>query len=711
MPSQPTPTSQVYASTSSSSYQITHFLAVLRRKWWLGLITMLLTIGGAIAYLQLAAPVYKSESVMWVSGSLQLPDGAHYSEDVLTFFGTQMELIQSDAIIDRAVKRLKAKEPKLEFPKDDKGLPKTPKLKITQAPKSSVFSLECRDTNGPLAQSFLDALMEEFLIYKGEVRAATSGGALASVSEQVYKQEQELKTEQEHLSAFQGSNNVALLEQQMRDGGNRLGQLEMQLDMAKLELQLLDAAALEQTASGGFATNLLSSAPDPRRALNSPTTSGASLPVDFVSAYQQLKSMKVQRDQLARYMKDQHPKIVKLNQDIALAEKVIEYFRQQSLEQINTSKQALGIRIRSLETAIKNLEPLVSDANLHYADFDKIKANITRLQGFEDRLLTVLQGVDINRNVNQETVTILEHATPPLERPPLLALAAIMMLGCMASAGLVALSAMRDDRFESLDAVRHYFSEEIVGQIPEVKIKKRDNLTTLIVPNDPRHILIESYRNLRSSLLYWPLESGELKTILVTSSVPDEGKSTIAVNLARILAMGSARVLLIDGDLRCGSLHLALKTSVVPGMTEYLYNGGDPKQFISSTDVNGLSFIPRGNRIPDSADLFLQKSFTDLLAYGKTNFDYVVMDCVPVFAADDAVTIAPKLDGVLFVTRSGTSRANLAKKALELLYQRQSKVLGLVFNRANTTAGSYSYYKYAKYHNKPTEATEKLAKK
>lgn len=401
----PQPGSPAFSTaTPRSSYN--HYLAVLRRKWWLILSTMLLTIGTAVAYLQLRPPVFQSEAVMWVSGTLQLPDGARYTEDLQTFFGTQMELIQTDAIIARAVKRLKNKDPKFKSHEDGNGRLIVPKIRIAQAPRSAVFALECRDTNGPLAQSFLEALMDEFLAYRAEVRSATSGGALTSVSDQLHKQEQELKSEQERLSAFQSANNIALLEAQVRDGGARLAQLKMQLEMTKLDLQLLDGAVLCQTDASGFLTNLFSNALDPRRALNSPSAYSASLPVDFVTAYQQLKSLKVQRDQLSLYMKDKHPKIVKLNEEIALADKVIEYFRQQSLEQLNTSKQALIIRIQSLENAIKDLEDRVAEANLRYADYDKIKANIQRLQGFEDRLLTLLQGVDINRSVSGENVKI-----------------------------------------------------------------------------------------------------------------------------------------------------------------------------------------------------------------------------------------------------------------------------------------------------------------
>jgi Mrp family chromosome partitioning ATPase len=96
--------------------------------------------------------------------------------------------------------------------------------------------------------------------------------------------------------------------------------------------------------------------------------------------------------------------------------------------------------------------------------------------------------------------------------------------------------------------------------------------------------------------------------------------------------------------------------------------------------------------------LFLSQAFDQVLARMRRQFDYVLIDSSPVFAADDATTLAPKMDGALFVVRSNFSGARQVREALELLRQRQAKVLGLVFNRANASAHSYYYYKYEDYH-------------
>jgi Mrp family chromosome partitioning ATPase len=254
------------------------------------------------------------------------------------------------------------------------------------------------------------------------------------------------------------------------------------------------------------------------------------------------------------------------------------------------------------------------------------------------------------------------------------------------------------------------------------------------------------------------------KTLLVTSAVPNEGKSTVAANLARTLAMGGASVVLIDGDLRKGVLHQLMGKTSHPGLTELLKSGGDVSQFLTPVSLNGVSvdqsigvsenaersaqgasrsasapqassqnaersapcasrpapsensplpapcsqlfLLPRGTRSISSGELFLTQAFDQLLAKLREQFDYVIIDSSPVFAADDAATLAPRVDGTVFVVRNSVSRARAVREALELLYQRQARVLGLIFNAANTASSSYYYYKYADYYPEPESKSE-----
>jgi tyrosine-protein kinase Etk/Wzc len=172
----------------------------------------------------------------------------------------------------------------------------------------------------------------------------------------------------------------------------------------------------------------------------------------------------------------------------------------------------------------------------------------------------------------------------------------------------------------------------------------------------------------------------------------------VSANLARTLALSGSKVLLVDADLRRGTLYKLLGFQETPGLTELLQNSDALPQIVQTNSMPNLHFISAGARMRNPGDHFIGRPFEQMLKQWKRQFEYVVIDCTPVFAADDATTLAPKADGTLFVVRNRYSGARQVREALELLCQRQAKVLGVVFNRANSSLRSYYYYKYAEYY-------------
>jgi capsular exopolysaccharide synthesis family protein len=158
-------------------------------------------------------------------------------------------------------------------------------------------------------------------------------------------------------------------------------------------------------------------------------------------------------------------------------------------------------------------------------------------------------------------------------------------------------------------------------------------------------------------------------------------------------------VLLVDGDLRKGHLHHLLGLQRGPGLAELLNQTCDPDKVMQKDSSPNLTFIACGEKNSGNpGDLFLGSALDQILARWRQEFDYVLIDSSPLFAADDASCLAPKVDGTLFVVRSRHSSARAAREALEMLAQRQARVLGVIFNGAETSGRSYYYYKYADYH-------------
>jgi len=410
--------------------------------------------------------------------------------------------------------------------------------------------------------------------------------------------------------------------------------------------------------------------------------------------------LKLQREKLSQHMRPLHPRIVKLDKEIERAQRLIDLYRQQNEEQVANARQALKIKIAGVEASIKEWKDKVVIFNSRLAVVAGLKDNVERNQGFYDRLMNLLENVKIGRNIDQDTITVLDNASPAKrsykEVQSMLALA--IFGGLAAGFGIIFLITIRDDRFNSLAEVNEKMGGIVVGQVPEVPLLKSGAPLALLQDNDDRHIFAESYRSLRSAILFLAVEGERPKVLLITSAVPNEGKSTVTTNLARALALGGSRVLLVDGDMRKGHLHDLLAMDSKPGLAELLRQPNDPYQFIRTTPLANFSFLPRGSILANPGDLFLNSAFEKVIARLRPDFDYILIDSSPVFAADDATTLAPKVDGTLFVVRSRFSRARIVREALDLLAARQARVLGLVLNRADASARGYYYYNYAEYY-------------
>ena len=682
-------------SAPASPFRIQKFIAFLRKHWWVPVLTLALFLGAAIGYVLWSPPTFVSQASMWETEKLRLPEGALFTEDPQNYLGTQTELIRSGRMRQLTLARLQAVMTN-GVPRGKDGKPLAVELAVKQAPKSSVFVVEASGSEPAYTQAYLDSLMNEYLEYKKNVRKVVSGDTLASISEQVLRLERDLKADQDALTTFEQSNNLAILQEEGAIAGGYLARLKTQLSDYKLESQLLDATALEQDMNGAGTTNFAGSLVDSLREQNSAPSAAT---VERQSAFQQVELLKIEREKLSKYLRPKHPKIVKLDADIERGQKLLELYRNQNRGQLATARQALKMRADSVQASIREWEVKVVDANARIAEAERLKLNVNRTQSLYDRLVTLLQNVDISRNIDQATLAILESASPAERsyKKELAALALAIFGGLALGGGIIVLITVRDDRFTSVIEVNATLGDAVVGLLPEVT-QKGEVTMSLLEHNDPRYMYAESYRSLRSALLFLRVEGERPKVLLITSAVPNEGKSTIAANLARTLALGGSRVLLVDADLRKGRLHEMMGLQCEPGLVELLHQPDNLDSVIQRDSLQNFAFLSRGKALGHAGDLFLGQAFDQVLARMRQQFDYVLIDSSPVFAADDASTLAPKVDGTLFVVRGNFSSVRQVREALELLHQRQAKVLGLVFNRADASARSYYYYKYADYH-------------
>lgn len=673
------------------------FLHLLRDRWYIPALTLAFALMIQAGLVLRETPTYASVARMWVSGKLQIPESNLYREELQNFFGTQIELMQSEKIVLAAHNRVQATNPDLK--------PVPVKLKVAQQPRASVFILQAVGTNDAYLAPFLNAVMDEYLTYKGKFRASRSDDTLASVTDELFQKEKELKSEQEKLNDFQKENSLAVLQEQGNAAGVHLAKLNTQLADLKLESQLIELISTGKAPPESSDLTVAQGNEGPAPGLEPvlPTAVGPSK--EFFAARQQLQMLRLEREEMSQVLKSKHPKIKALDEEILRNKQLIQTFHQQNREGLIASRETLQNKMQTLEAAIKEWEVKVLDSTRKMAEYDRLKSNTQRIQSQYDRLLSLLQNVDVNKNLDQEMVSVLERAVGAGRIKVNLPLKIVLacLLGLAVGLAIVYLLERVDDRVSTISDLLDQFDEEVVGQIPEVPRSNRRATLQLLQADDERYMFAESYRNVRSSLLYMAVNPRP-KTLLVTSAVPHEGKSTVTANLALTLAYGGAKVLLVDADMRRGALAELFEMPAGPGLCELLQQEAGIEQVISATAHRNLSLIRAGKHLNNPGELFLSPSTDVFLRTAYPRFDVILFDTAPILATDDTTTLAPKIEGVLFVVRGSYTRARLARQALHQLYHRQAKVLGIIYNRANSSRAEYGYYKYGYYESKTPAA-------
>jgi protein-tyrosine kinase len=209
---------------------------------------------------------------------------------------------------------------------------------------------------------------------------------------------------------------------------------------------------------------------------------------------------------------------------------------------------------------------------------------------------------------------------------------------------------------------------------------------------DSKKIGAEPFRTLRSRLSQIA-DTRVLKRILITSSLPAEGKTFVAANLAQsIIRQPDRRVLLIDSDLRASRLHVALGAPSTPGLSDYLRGEAEEYSIIQSGPDENLCFIPGGNQVSNPSELLPSDRMRHLLDVVTPLFDFVILDSPPATPVHDPSVLADLCDGVLFVVRAGVTDFEVAEKAVAEF--REKNLLGVVLNGAAREAAYGQYYSH-----------------
>jgi len=672
------------------------YKSLIRRHWWV----LALTIGLGLAYegfvLFKKPQLFESSSQLLVREELisgATREGA-FQDSYGNLFQTSVEQLKSVVVLDKARGRLALDAPGLEGGRVD--------IAPSTIPRTNVFVVRGTGSNGEYTQRFVDAVVAEFLASRQGIRDTQLVEVKTALTDRASQLRKELDQQQAKFQNFIQENNMAFWAEQGKSAAVFLSGLKNQEAQLRNELQRLQILSPDELLTTPIAqVPAAKSSPSPGGAGASPSNVpfNNELYAQYIRTNQELTQKLSEVEQWKTVWKPKHPKMQALQGQVENLQRLLTVIKEQNATAAKGRVAAINAELKSLESSIAGWEKKVLEASRKDAEYQQLQTDRDNLQKELERTLGNTQGLDPVKSATPDLFVITQKATPPVPVPA--GTVKHLLIGVIGGfvVGMIVLLVLdrADDRLSSSTEMLDHFSEPILGQIPNVADSRKESGLPLLQPEDERYTYAEAFRSLRSSLIFMPNQA-ELKTILITSAIPNEGKSTIASNLAVTMAASGARVLLVDADLRRGDIAQLFDIDGRLGLSDILRGEVHWKETTQTTKYPTLTIIPRGPVTNQSGELLLKPQLMTLLEEFKDTFDLTIFNTAPILAADDTPTLAPNFDGALMVIRAQFTSARLSKNALNMLYQRQVNVLGLILNCIDTEMPDYYYYQYPKYY-------------
>jgi len=402
--------------------------------------------------------------------------------------------------------------------------------------------------------------------------------------------------------------------------------------------------------------------------------------VDLTQALAELNQKQAELRALRYRYTDGHPSVARLASDVAALEQItLPALARTLIDQIATQEAALDDQIGSASQDLRQIPPRAIE-----------EARLRRDVAIAENLYTTLQARYEEARLAEASsipdVRVLDGAVPP-QSPIRNTAVRIMLMGLVAGMGLGLLGAFFldriDPRFRYPEQATRDMGLTVLGAIPRVRARNGRQDAAPVV---------EALRSIRLNLAHAYGAAGPM-VVTITSPGAGEGKSFVSSNLAIAYADSGQRTLLIDGDLRRGTLHRMLKTPRKPGLSDLLKGTASVEDVVLATAQRSLHFIPGGSRMQESPELLSSGTLVELITRMRSHFSVILVDSPPLAAGVDPFILGTRTGSLLMVLRTGVTDRELALTKLENLDRLPIRVLGAVLNDVSPT-GAYRYYGY-----------------
>ncbi len=534
-----------------------------------------------------------------------------------------------------------------------------------------------------------NAVAEEYINMTMEAKIEAAQKMMRKLNEQLEQQKKKVEESEIALQRYKERENIVSLEERQNIVVQRLSQLNALVTGAKTERIAIETRYKE--------LKKLSNQPEMIESLPSILSNAMiqQLKTDYVNL--QRKYSEASKKYGAK-----HPKMMDLRSQIALMKRKIGLEVKKNVNSLMTEYKVAQSKEATLTEALEKQKKEALELNRKAIEYKILQREAGSNRQMYNVLITKMKEADVSSELKSTNIRIIDPAQIP--RSPIgpkrgfnILFAAFIGLGLgMAFAFFLEYI---DTSMKTPEDIKR-IQVPYMGFIPTFH---KDNHQELIVQEDPKSLISEAYRTLRTGILF----SGSKPSpqfIQVTSAGPQEGKTITTANVATVMAQSGSRVLIMDCDMRKPRIHEIFGIPNSRGLSDLLLNGEEGFSFIKKTKVPNLDMIPCGTIPANPSELLGSKRMQRLLTLLGEKYDRIIMDSPPVLAVTDSIVLSRLVEGIILVVGAGASSKNGVTRAVELLREVNARICGAVLNNLNVDKeryyySRYYYYNYGKYGN------------
>ncbi|MDC7246996.1 MAG: polysaccharide biosynthesis tyrosine autokinase [Sphaerochaetaceae bacterium] len=701
---------------------ITELLHILKVRFIWIVITFVVVMAGAVAYLQTVTPMYESEVTLLVDS---LEKGTDIESMLLgqntQNISTEVELTLSRTNINQALERLDLSE----YVTEDGESYTDPavlgnikeRTSVTTVKDTNIVRITVRDQNKVFARDFANAIAESYDDLLGSIARNSKTVQKEFIQSQIPLNEQELKRAADQLGTFREESNYIQLSDKSKLLSEKIAYFQLRRE--PLMLQKQEAVI----TSNGYRAVMDASE---GMYLSSQQIREDEKLLSILESYENLLKEMVLYEAIAEGVPENSVRLYELENSLSISEKDMLDRITTLLAPINPVDSSVALAAREYgkvfhqllltEAEIEVLSGIESSFAEELSQLPQLERTLLDLQrevevyeALRMRLMELLEEVRIAEAAVVGSVTVVDPAMIkdiPVSPNVMLILAVAVLLGVALGVLLAILREMADITIKDESVIKKIVgpTSPLLGWIPLMSYDNEEEYPSLIVNNSPLSFESERYKLIANNITFGTLQQSQ-RVFSITSAGMGEGKTTVAINIATSMAMNGQKVLLIDGDLRLPQVGAFFNHRKAPsGLVDVITKGIPVEQVIVQPlkKVSTLHLLPPGVLPPLPSAIFNSPQYVALIDYLLDTYDYILIDTPPLLFASELMAIAKHVDGLAINVRAGITTKGALQELVDNLNLGGVNILGVIFNGVieSKMGGHYSggrYYAYRGY--------------